>query len=104
MRLAVLKERRASETRVAATPDTVKRLIALGVTVAMETGAGAQAAIPDQEFAAAGATMIYKAPPPEPEDEQDAPEAEASLTIDGEEHPLRGNPVVLGRSKDCEIM
>src|ERR1700681_3193211 len=57
MRLAVLKERRASETRVAATPDTVKRLVALGVTVAIETGAGAQAAIPDHEFAAAGATI-----------------------------------------------
>ena len=57
MRLAVLKERRASETRVAATPDTVKRLVALGVTVVIETGAGAQAAIPDPEFAAAGATM-----------------------------------------------
>ncbi len=46
MRLAVLKERRASETRVAATPDTVKRLIALGLTVAVEAGAGAEAAIP----------------------------------------------------------
>ena len=57
MRLAVLKERRASETRVAATPDTVKRLVALGVTVAIEAGAGAQAAIPDQEFAAAGAMI-----------------------------------------------
>jgi NAD(P) transhydrogenase subunit alpha len=57
MRLAVLKERRASETRVAATPDTVKRLIALGLTVAVETGAGSEAAIPDREFAAAGAVM-----------------------------------------------
>ena len=57
MRLAVLKERRASETRVAATPETVKRLIALGLTVAIEAGAGAQAAIPDQEFAAAGAEI-----------------------------------------------
>ncbi len=57
MRLAVLKERRASETRVAATPDTVKRLVALGVTVAIEADAGAQAAIPDQEFTAAGATI-----------------------------------------------
>ena len=46
MRLAVLKERRASETRVAATPDTVKRLIALGLAVAVEAGAGAEAAIP----------------------------------------------------------
>ena len=40
MRLAVLKERRAAETRVAATPETVKKLIALGLTVAIETGAG----------------------------------------------------------------
>src|SRR4029077_5880332 len=57
MRLAVLKERRAFETRVAATPDTVKRLIGLGLTVAIESGAGAQAAIPDAEFAAAGAEI-----------------------------------------------
>ena len=48
MRLAVLKERRASETRVAATPDTVKRLVGLGLTVAIEAGAGAEAAIPDR--------------------------------------------------------
>ncbi|MEJ0019756.1 MAG: Re/Si-specific NAD(P)(+) transhydrogenase subunit alpha [Acetobacteraceae bacterium] len=57
MRLAVLKERRAFETRVAATPDTVKRLVGLGLTVAVEAAAGAQAAIPDAEFAAAGAEI-----------------------------------------------
>ena len=57
MRLAVLKERREFETRVAATPDTVKRLIGLGLTIAVEAGAGANAAIPDAEFAAAGATI-----------------------------------------------
>ncbi len=57
MRLAVLKERRASETRVAATPDSVKKLIALGLSVAIETGAGVTAAIPDSEFAAAGAEI-----------------------------------------------
>ncbi|HTB45454.1 MAG TPA: Re/Si-specific NAD(P)(+) transhydrogenase subunit alpha [Acetobacteraceae bacterium] len=57
MRLAVLKERRASETRVAAVPETVKRLIALGLTVAVEAGAGAGASIPDAEFAAAGAEL-----------------------------------------------
>ena len=57
MRLAVLKERRASETRVAATPDTVKRLVGLGITVVVEAGAGAEAAISDREFAAAGATI-----------------------------------------------
>ena len=57
MRLAVLKERRAFETRVAATPESVKRLIGLGLTVAIEAGAGADAAIPDAEFAGAGAEI-----------------------------------------------
>jgi NAD(P) transhydrogenase subunit alpha len=57
MRLAVLKERSAFETRVAATPDTVKRLTALGLTVAIESGAGAYSAIHDADFAAAGAEI-----------------------------------------------
>jgi H+-translocating NAD(P) transhydrogenase subunit alpha len=57
MRLAVLKERRAAETRVAATPDTVKKLIGLGLTVAVETGAGASASLSDADFAAAGAEI-----------------------------------------------
>jgi NAD(P) transhydrogenase subunit alpha len=57
MRLAVLKERRVPESRVAATPDTVKRLIALGLTVAVETGAGIAASIPDADFAAVGAEI-----------------------------------------------
>jgi NAD(P) transhydrogenase subunit alpha len=57
MRLAVLKERRAGEARVAATPDTVKKLAALGLTVAVETGAGLTAAISDAEFAGAGAEI-----------------------------------------------
>jgi H+-translocating NAD(P) transhydrogenase subunit alpha len=57
MRLAVLKEQRAAETRVAAVPETVKRLIALGLTVTVEAGAGAGAAIPDAEFAAVGAEI-----------------------------------------------
>jgi NAD(P) transhydrogenase subunit alpha len=57
MRLAVLKERRGYEARVAATADTVKRLAGLGLTVAIETGAGLSAAIPDADFAAAGAEI-----------------------------------------------
>jgi NAD(P) transhydrogenase subunit alpha len=57
MRLAVLKERRASEQRVAATPDTVKKLVGLGLTVAVESGAGFGASISDAEFAAAGAEI-----------------------------------------------
>jgi NAD(P) transhydrogenase subunit alpha len=57
MKLAVPTERRAGEARVAATPDTVKRLKALGLEVAIETGAGLGASIPDSAYAEAGATI-----------------------------------------------
>jgi NAD(P) transhydrogenase subunit alpha len=61
MRLAVLKERRASETRVAATPETVKRLIGLGLTVAVEADAGMGASISNSDFTAAGAEIAADA-------------------------------------------
>jgi H+-translocating NAD(P) transhydrogenase subunit alpha len=61
MRLAVLRERRAGEARVAATPDTVKKLIGLGLTVAVEAGAGLSAAISDEDFKAAGAEIAVDA-------------------------------------------
>jgi NAD(P) transhydrogenase subunit alpha len=57
MRIAVAKERREGERRVAATPDSVKKLIALGAEIAIETGAGAGASIADAAFEAAGATI-----------------------------------------------
>ena len=57
MRLAVLKEREAAETRVAATPETVKKLLGLGLTVAVESGAGAHASLSDAAFADAGAEI-----------------------------------------------
>ena len=58
MRLAVLKERRAGETRVAATPETVKKFLALGVeAVAVEAGAGLGSGYPDALYAEAGATV-----------------------------------------------
>ena len=57
MKLAIPKERRASERRVAATPDTVKRLKGLGVDIVVESGAGAGVSISDQAFADAGATV-----------------------------------------------
>ncbi|GAC1336682.1 MAG: Re/Si-specific NAD(P)(+) transhydrogenase subunit alpha [Acetobacteraceae bacterium] len=57
MRLAVLKERAAAETRVAATPDTVKKLVGLGLTVAVEAGAGQGSAFADADFQAAGAEI-----------------------------------------------
>lgn len=57
MRLAVLKERAAAETRVAATPDTVKKLVGLGLQVAVEAGAGHNSAISDEQFREAGAEI-----------------------------------------------
>ncbi|OYV33414.1 MAG: NAD(P) transhydrogenase subunit alpha, partial [Acidocella sp. 20-61-6] len=58
MRLAVLKERASGEARVAATPDTVKKLIALGLSVAVEAGAGLEASISDADYSAAGAEIV----------------------------------------------
>ena len=57
MRLAVLKETRPAETRVSATPDTVKKLAGLGISVAVESGAGLTASISDADFVAAGAEI-----------------------------------------------
>ena len=56
MKIAVLKEA-AGETRCAAIPETVKKFVGLGAEVAVERGAGEQAAIPDAEFEAAGASL-----------------------------------------------
>jgi len=57
MRLAVLKERAATETRVAASPDTVKKLVSMGLTVAVEAGAGVASSLSDADFQAAGAEI-----------------------------------------------
>src|SRR6059058_4301898 len=57
MRIAVLSETDPVETRVAATPDTVRKYKGLGAEVVVQAGAGAGAGIPDAEFEAAGATV-----------------------------------------------
>jgi H+-translocating NAD(P) transhydrogenase subunit alpha len=61
MRVAVLRERRAAETRVAATPETVKKLQGLGCSVAVETGAGLASGIPDSLYKEAGAEIAPNA-------------------------------------------
>ncbi len=61
MKIAVLRETAANETRVAATPETVKKLIGLGASVAVEAGAGSHARISDADYAAAGATVADRA-------------------------------------------
>jgi H+-translocating NAD(P) transhydrogenase subunit alpha len=57
MKIAVLKETADGERRVAATPETAKKFIALGASVAVEAGAGASASISNEDYAAAGATV-----------------------------------------------
>ena len=58
MKIAVLKECRPYEKRVAATPDTVKKMVKMGLSVAIEQGAGLNASIADSAYRDAGATII----------------------------------------------
>src|SRR6266851_655802 len=64
MKIAIPKERRAQERRVAATPDTVKRMVGMGLDVVVEAGAGAGAAgatiAADAAAALAGADIVLK--------------------------------------------
>lgn len=57
MKVAILRERRTHEKRVAATPDSIKKLRALGFDVAVETGAGLACSITDAAYTAAGARV-----------------------------------------------
>jgi len=61
MKIAIPKERRASERRVAAAPETVGKLIGLGFSVTVEKGAGDSAAFPDAAYKDAGATIAATA-------------------------------------------
>ena len=57
MKIGIPAETRAGETRVAATPETVKKLISANHQVIVQSGAGVAASITDEAFAAAGATL-----------------------------------------------
>ncbi|HWL48018.1 MAG TPA: NAD(P)(+) transhydrogenase (Re/Si-specific) subunit alpha, partial [Sphingomonadaceae bacterium] len=56
-KIAVLKETASGEGRVAATPETVRKFVALGATVAVEAEAGAGASVSDDAYRAAGADV-----------------------------------------------
>ncbi len=93
MKISVLKERRSGETRVAATPETVKKLVGLGHTVTIESGAGTVAGFPDSAFteagaaiasgaaAAAGADIVFKVRRPEPAEIAALPEGAALIAL-----------------------
>ena len=57
MKIAVVAETNADEPRVAATPETVKKMIGLGAQVAVEPGAGTKSGVLDADYTAAGATV-----------------------------------------------
>jgi NAD(P) transhydrogenase subunit alpha len=57
MKVCVVKERASGERRVALTPDAIAKIIAKGLEVHVESGAGAGAFLPDEAYSAAGATV-----------------------------------------------
>jgi H+-translocating NAD(P) transhydrogenase subunit alpha len=61
LKIAIVRETRPGERRVAATAETVKKLIGLGFDLSVETGAGTAASIADADYAAAGATVAPRA-------------------------------------------
>lgn len=58
MHIGVPKESEAGESRVAVTPETVKKLVAQGHTLSIQTGAGLAASVTDAAYAAAGAQIV----------------------------------------------
>jgi NAD(P) transhydrogenase subunit alpha len=61
MKISIPKERRPQERRVAASPDSVKRMVGMGLEVLVESGAGAGSSFPDQAYEAAGAKIAADA-------------------------------------------
>ncbi|PHQ70599.1 MAG: NAD(P)(+) transhydrogenase (Re/Si-specific) subunit alpha [Sneathiella sp.] len=61
MKIAIPKERRENEKRVAASPDTVKKFVGLGAEIIVETGAGIASSFQDQDYLDAGATIAADA-------------------------------------------
>src|SRR5262245_4086294 len=57
MQITVLKETEPDETRVALVPESVKRLVSMKATVAIESGAGRESGASDADYEAAGASV-----------------------------------------------
>lgn len=94
MKISVLKETRSGETRVAATPETVKKLVGLGHTLTIENGAGEAAGFVDSAFeemgakiakdakaAVAGADIIFKVRSPDASEAKILPEGSAVIGL-----------------------
>jgi H+-translocating NAD(P) transhydrogenase subunit alpha len=99
MRIGIPKESVAGETRVAATPKTVEKLMKFGFEVAVESGAGERSSISDGQYSAAGAVIIqaadvwqsdviYKVNPPSEEEVTKIKEGATLVSfLDPTQHP-----------------
>ncbi|MBV8778029.1 MAG: Re/Si-specific NAD(P)(+) transhydrogenase subunit alpha [Alphaproteobacteria bacterium] len=86
MKVAIVKERRAFERRVAASPDTVKQMKGMGLDVAVEAGAGGGAFFVDTAYEAAGATIA----------------ADAAAALDGADIVLKVQRPLLGDGAELD--
>ncbi|MBV9552285.1 MAG: Re/Si-specific NAD(P)(+) transhydrogenase subunit alpha [Alphaproteobacteria bacterium] len=86
MKVAIVKERRAFERRVAASPDTVKQMKGMGLDVAVEAGAGGGAFFVDAAYEAAGATIA----------------ADAAAALDGADIVLKVQRPLLGDGAELD--
>jgi H+-translocating NAD(P) transhydrogenase subunit alpha len=84
MKIAIVKERRPHERRVAASPDSVKQMVGMGLEPVVESGAGAGSCFTDDAYRAAGATIAGDAA---------AALAEADIILKVQ-RPLIGGPAV----------
>ena len=94
MKVAIVKERRAQERRVAASPDSVKHMVGLGLEAVVESGAGLAANFTDEAYRGAGATIA-------PDEAAALAEADIVLKV---QRPLIGGPDAPGGADELKLI
>ena len=94
MKIGIVRERRPYETRVAASADTVKKFVGLGLDVLVESGAGISAAIRDDDYVTAGATIAASA-------EEVLPDADIVLKV---QKPIGPGAEISGEPDEVALM
>lgn len=97
MKIGIPRERRPHELRVAATPDSVKKLLALGAEVLIESGAGAGASYMDEAYAAVGARLV-------PDEAAVLAEADVVLKVQRPMTEAEGGPDELAMMKPGAVL
>jgi NAD(P) transhydrogenase subunit alpha len=98
MRIAVPREKQSGEARVALVPESVKKLVAAGAEIGIETGSGIRAGFPDADYQAAGASVMGRA--------DLLPEADILACVNRPDHDdvarLKTNAVIIGFLKPLD--